>query len=127
MTVSKNGPRPRKTAAKKAPAAPSKLPETAEEHADAAYRAALSRATGALRISVPDEAERALYADSKVRYANACALAARLRAEWDELGCPALGIDIPAKLRKRGPGRPVGAVSAPDRAAGAPPRIVRVK
>lgn len=119
-----------------------------------ARKAALRRATASLERLLPDELEREAHADAVDRYANAVALVARLREEWERLGAPLLGegsmrqpvkhqvlkmieeaerdaarygeaVGIAAPKVARKQGRPTGQVSAPDRAA--PQRIRRVK
>jgi hypothetical protein len=121
-----------------------------------ARAAAVRRARAALERLVPDELEREAYAEAVDRYADAVALAAKLREEWDGMGRPSLAegsmrqpiphplvkmiadadaaaakyaaaVGLDVSARtKRAPGRPVASVSAPDRAA-SPPRMRRVK
>jgi hypothetical protein len=59
-----------------------------------ARRAAVTRANAHLRHTIADDAKRKLYADQRDRYADACATAARLRAEWEGLGSPALIVGV---------------------------------
>jgi phage terminase small subunit len=124
--------------------------------ADEARRAALRRAWASLERTVPDEAERELYREAVERYAEAVALAARLRAKWTALGCPTIAegsmrqqiphplvkmlaeaerdaarfagaVGLDPSVRtKRREGRPIGASSAPDRAGRLPRRLKAV-
>lgn len=123
---------------------------------NAAGRAAWDRAMATLT-----EPERERFADVAASYAHEVDMAARLRAAWkrakfaasSDLVASIRACDrtiahlaralrlTPASAAQTGiPGRPIGAVSAPDRKAaagepgaeierpaGAPPRIVRVK
>ena len=62
--------------------------QTPDSAAESARRSAVTRANARLRSMVPDESERKLYADAVARYADASAMSARVRAEWEAAGCP---------------------------------------